>query len=344
MTSLSDMGSFNSCINSALNGGFILRDVKVTREIYFDRPEQYNTFCNFLDRQYSFISHTGGLYTDDPRFTSMTDYHMMARDEQQTVVFNALAVAVYCCDDLKFVIDAQEGDHCQFIGITDESEVITIGSRVHEKADERYLAQVRVVIEVCKDIINAPSTKPYENKKYKLAVMEDLESRGILLSKEVVRLIGIEKLKEFLYSVLIFSYDLHTQFLRANIKTGDSITFYSLDMKGLITVHEMVFGSVTQTNYIHHENALKLAYSQAGKRNKLFVFLHEKSCFLIASGFHDFPMEILHEFGKRNSGLSIVTDRYSASDKRQLLGVKHYLEAMGARILVDRIFIDNHLP
>lgn len=88
---------------------------KVTKEIHMNR-EQYDFFRNALLMDWSFIAKTGGSETADLRINGIVDFEMMDASERATVDWYSIdCVAIFCDDELMFVVDAQGYDYCRYV-------------------------------------------------------------------------------------------------------------------------------------------------------------------------------------------------------------------------------------
>jgi hypothetical protein len=127
---------------------YYTQDIKVTREISFATEESYNLFSNMLLTDFDFLADSGGTYTDDPRIQSMTDYHNMTKEEQETVKFNLIGIAVYYNDALRFVIDTQGHKYSRYVGLTDDverSEIIPANTNEDENVIRSDKIEARAI-------------------------------------------------------------------------------------------------------------------------------------------------------------------------------------------------------
>ncbi|HBY20379.1 MAG TPA: hypothetical protein DEG71_05120, partial [Clostridiales bacterium] len=102
---------------------FYLKDIKITKEIHFQNEESLNYFSNLLLNDFDFLEGTGGSFTDDARFTSITDYHNMTEEERESIIFNLYGVAIYYNNNLQFVVDAQGHSYARYVGLVEGAKI-----------------------------------------------------------------------------------------------------------------------------------------------------------------------------------------------------------------------------
>lgn len=98
-------------------GDFYNEDVKITKEIYFKDKVSLDYFKHMLLSDFDFIKGTGGSYTDDERIDTIQDYYKMTNEEQQTVNWITLGVAIYYNDNLEFIVNAEGYSYSRYVGL-----------------------------------------------------------------------------------------------------------------------------------------------------------------------------------------------------------------------------------
>ena len=95
----------------------------------FDDEKIYNTFCDMLLNDFTFLAHKGGTGSEDCRVKDWRDYERLTAEQRETVkTFSVKAVGVYLKGDLKFIIDPQGFTYARYILLPGE-EFATVNAR-----------------------------------------------------------------------------------------------------------------------------------------------------------------------------------------------------------------------
>jgi hypothetical protein len=304
-------------------------DIKITRKVIFKTEEAYNLFCNKLLYDFDFINGTGGSYTDDLRINSMTDYHNMDEEERKTVKFNLEGIAVYCNDQLKFVIDAQGYSYSRYVGLIGEDT--EQGSIPQPEALTPEIIQYKIeaaqIEDISTDIVynNGLIDKWQGNTDYYKLILDEFKQKQIKLKKGAIQQISIEELKIELYKLLSWSDTLQNQFNDANIAQGERLTLYYISDFGMVSQSRITFDSFESCKYAQYDNAVKLTFTPEHKRNKYYCYFYEGKCLIIFKGWHILPDNVLYDISESN-GFTCKKSKYLSCDRQQIEDIKTYFE------------------
>lgn len=94
---------------------------RITREVVLT-PQNFSKFQNLLMHGFTFFAKQGGRGTDDSRINSLEDYQRMTRDEQATVQWYSLGVAIVDpSGDLLCAVNPEGYDYARYMLLTDEA-------------------------------------------------------------------------------------------------------------------------------------------------------------------------------------------------------------------------------
>lgn len=318
---------------------------KISRTVTLDR-ENYKDFCGLLLHDFSFVAGMGGTSTDDARVSSEIDFQHMTKDERETVEFYYVnCVAIYCENELKFVVDPQGYNYCRYVYLVDEQTAIATeykgstgisaedAQKYSELADDLYDVSTTVIQE--NNLIGSWNNADFG--LYEAAMVEWIERNKFPFSIHVVRAIKeCEDFKVAMYKVLGNYNSIQAQFERAMMEYGQKFTLIKIsDWGGVITSHGK-FRSATKCQYAQYENNVKLVYAPEKKRGDYYIHLHGNV--LIYDGYVDYPEDLLFEVRHENNGLYNVTtkmSRYGSCDYRQLDDIMNYFAAQGIRPIIN---------
>jgi hypothetical protein len=324
------------------NNDFYLNNVKITKEVHFQNEEALKYFSNMLLHDFDFLKQTGGSYTDDIRINSMTDYHNMTKEEQETVIFNLLGVAIYYNNKLQFVVDAQGYNYARYVGLID-GVIIQKHNNVKQFVNNEAITEAKMKAEslvdysteaiTCDD--NLINTWNNENfVEYKRRIKQIFNNNYYRLTKEIIQQIPEEQetLKVAMYKLLKEVDGIQEQFKEADIKQGQKITMFHISDFGGIVTSRIIFDKVEYTKYAQYDNAVKLTFTPERKRKQYYNYFH--STLLVYNSWQELPEEVLHEVEERN-GMRITKTKYGSCDKKQYDEILQHFEAQGIKPIVN---------
>lgn len=322
---------------------FYLKDVKITREIHFKNADALNLFSGMLLRDFSFLAETGGSYTDDPRVNSMTDYNNMSKDERETVKFNLYGIAVYLGGVMQFIIDTQGYSYARYVGLVDGAErgEITPASTYTEDIEAIEDAQqtARAIEDTSTDIITNLDIHDEAWKSsadYKTQMKAHCKTINGGLTKAIIQQVEIEKLKIYLYSLLVEIDGVQEKFADSGLEEGMRFTVFSIGSMGMVSTTRATFHKAEPTSYAQYADAVKLTMTPQKKRSQYYTYYHSGQCFVLVEGWQEIPDSILWETSISAGGLTTRASKYSSCDHRQIIDIKNYMMAQNVKILVDR--------
>jgi hypothetical protein len=321
---------------------YSLEDVKVTKEVHFNSLEALTNFSNILLNDFDFLTNTGGSYTDDTRFNSMTDYHNMDDSERRTVKWNLYGVAVYFNGKLQFVVDAQGHSYARYVGLTDNATIEKATNVITEPTTIRpELAELKTQAATLEDIsvsvieeLNILATWHNEHwSEYKEAFKSKLNHYDMKLTKEIIQQLEIETLKECMYKLLIEVDGIQEQFKDADIQTGEQLTLFYISDWGTIIKSRITFDSVTNTKYAQYDNAIKLTFTPEKKRKLHYKYFY--STLLVYKGFHALPDTVLNHVEENRNGIRTTRSKYHSCDNKQYDEIMSHFEGHGLKPIVN---------
>lgn len=317
-------------------GEYSNEDIKITREIHFTSAEALEAFKNNLLSDFDFITGTGGSYTDDPRFSSMTDYSKMTSEERDTVKFYLQGAAVYYNNALQFVIDAQGFSYARYVGLTDEAKRGAIPAEA-EKTSE-ILEDIKTA-----DIVESISAEVIAqygladnwqgNTQYYKLMLEALKRDNINLTHEVIRQITIEELKIQLYTLISWSPELPEQFADAAITEGEKITIYYMSDFGGIVENRITFDSFTPCKYAQYDKAIKLIFTPEGKRKQYYNYFYGGKGLIIFKGWHNLPERVLWDIDEK-PGIITRMSKFTSCDRTQFDEIIKHFSSIGIEPII----------
>jgi hypothetical protein len=320
---------------------YILQDVKVTKEIHFNSEETLTNFSNMLLNDFDFLANTGGSYTDDTRFNSMTDYHNMDDSERKTVKWNLYGVAVYFNSKLQFVVDAQGYNYARYVGLTNNAYIEKATNVITEPTSiSPELAELKHQAATLEDIsvsvieeLNILATWHNEHwNEYKEIFKTKLNDYNMKLTKEIIQQLEIENLKSAMYKLLTEVDGIQEQFKNADIQPGEQLTLFYISDWGSITTNRITFDSVTNTNYAQYDNAVKLTFTPEKKRKLHYKYFY--STLLVYKGYWSLPETVLNHV-EENNGIRTTRSKYHSCDDRQYDEIMSHFEQQGIKPILN---------
>ncbi|MCA1021604.1 LPD29 domain-containing protein [Halobacillus litoralis] len=310
------------------SGDYSSHNVKITKDLNFTSIEAFENFSNMLMNPFDFLANTGGSYTEDKRFSSMTDFYNMELEERNDVQWIKKGVAVYFNNELQFVIDAQGHDYARYVGLTNNATVqkdIEIKETITNEELEELQYQAAVIedasTQVVSDLKIIDTWQKEDWSQYKDAMKAKLKEYKILPTKAIVQQIEFESLKIAMYKILQEVDGIQDQFTEAEIQQGEKVTLFYISDFGSIVTSRITFDSVENKKYAQYENAVKLTFKPEGKR-KLY-YSHFYSDILVYKGWHKLPDNVLNDITAEN-GMVITRSKYHSCDKKQYDEILNY--------------------
>lgn len=323
------------------NGKFYLQNVKITKEVHFNSEDALNLFSNMLLNDFDFLSETGGSYTDDVRIQTMTDYHNMTKEEQETVIFNLYGVAIYYNNQLQFVVDTQGYNYARYVGLV-EGVTITKEDNVKQFINPEQLQILKDKAETLTDysvevITNNNLVGTWNNEnwtQYKELMKAKIKDSNFKLLKSVIQQLteDEEVLKVAMYKLLIEVDGIQEQFKDADLQQGQKLTLFDISDFGSIITRRMTLDSVEYTKYAQYDNAVKLTFKPQGKRNLHYNYWY--STLLVYDGWLDLPEDVLH-IVETKGDFRITKSKYLSCDKKQFDEILSHFEGQGIKPLIN---------
>lgn len=325
-----------------LKGDCYLQNVKITREIHFKTEESLNYFSNMLLNDFDFLSESGGSFTDDVRVKSMTDYHHMSKEEQETVIFNLYGIAVYYNNQLQFVVDTQGYSYARYVGLV-ENVKIQKNDIIKQFVNNEQLTELKNKAEMITDISTTIITdldivKTWNNEnwnEYKELFKGELKRYNIKLSKSIIQQLteDEENLKVAMYKLLIEVDGIQEQFKNAALHQGQKLTMFYISDWGSMVTSRITLDKVEYTKYAQHDNAVKITYTPQGKRKQYYNYHY--STILVYDGWLELPEEVLHEVVSDNGNIRMTKTKYGSCDKKQYDEIINYFIEQGIKPIIN---------
>ncbi|MGA4713135.1 LPD29 domain-containing protein [Bacillus safensis] len=320
-------------------GDYSKEDVKITKEIHFNKANAYENFENMLMTSFEFLNETGGSFTEDKRINSYLDYDMMDEFEKRTVKWFRKGVAVYFDGELKFIVDAQGHSYARYVGLVEGCEIkktVEQQQTLKEKHLKELITQANKIEDISTSIIaELDLLDTWKNegwKAYKKALKKEMLLANINLSKNTIQQIDIPELKQNLYKLLMEVEGIQEQFEQAFLKMGEKYTLCYISDLGSFITQQITFDSFESTNYAQYENAVKLVFKPQNKR-KLY-YTHFYSDLLIFKGWHELPENVLNNV-KESKGFLTISSKYHSCDKKQFDEVLNYFKKQDIEPIIN---------
>ena len=315
-------------------GDFYLKDIKITKEIHFQNEESLSYFSDMLLNDFEFLEGTGGSFTEDSRFTSITDYQNMNKEERESVIFNLYGVAIYYNNTLQFVVDAQGHSYARYIGLVDGAKIqkdVTVKQFVDSTKIEELKQSAETLIDLSAEAISCDKE---DFADYKNRMKQIFNKNYFKLTKEIIQQIpeSHEKLKVAMYKLLTEVDGIQEQFLTADIKQGQKVTMFYISDWGSIVTSRVVFDSVEYTKYAQYDKAVKLIFKPEGKRK--LHYNHFYSDILVYDGWLSLPTEVLNTV-ENKSNMTITRSKYLSCDKRQYDEILNHFSIAGLKPIIN---------
>ena len=322
-------------------GEYSLENVKITKEVYFDSQEALNYFSNMLLHDFEWLQGTGGSFTDDKRFTSMTDYNIMPKEERESIIWNLYGVAVYCNNKLQFVIDAQGYSYARYVGLVDNAQIkkeTPIKQFVNHEELEGLKSKAETLMDYSFEVITESELqKTWDSdswNKYKELMKEKLKQNKFRLTKEIVRQIPEDQdnFKSAMYKLLTEVDGIQEQFRNADLKQGQKLTIFKISDFGSITTSRITLDKIEYIKYAQYDNNVKLTFTPEKKRKLYYNNYHGE--ILVYDGWLELPETVLHDVEVSN-GFVITKSKYFSCDKKQYDEILEYFEGQGVRPIIN---------
>ena len=314
---------------------------QVSREIHLT-AEVYALFERQLLSDYSFFAGMGGSRTDDRRIESMTDYHMMSKEDRETVEwYNFNCVAIYCDGELKLIVDPQGYNYARYIYVADEQSKKVVDYRSRDGISDEEYNENKEVAETIEDY----STKIIEQyhledtwngedfEVYKQKMKDCILMYKLKFNAGVVRAISIENLKVAMYKVLTEVESIAEQFKNSGIEEGQKVTIFQINDFGMMSVSRGTFSSFSVKDYAQYKNAVKFVYRPERKRSLYYKYLYRDV--LIYNGWLDLPENVLYEVVDNKNGIIMKHSRYLSCDNKQYDDIMEYFKSQGIKPIIN---------
>ena len=324
-------------------GDFYLKDIKITKEIHFQSKESLSYFSNMLLNDFDFLEGTGGSFTDDVRFTSITDYHNMTDEERESVIFNLYGVAVYHNNTLQFVVDAQSHSYASYVGLIDGAKIqkdVTVKQFIDSTKIEELKQFAEVLIDLSAEAVtcdnNIANTWDKEDfAEYKNRIKQIFNKNYFKLTKEIVQQIPeeYEKLKVAMYRLLTEVDGIQEQFRTADLQQGQKVTLIYMSDWGSMVTSRITFDNIEYTKYAQYDKAVKLIFKPEGKRKLHYNYFY--SDILVYDGWLTLPTEVLNTVENTGTGVIITRTKYLSCDEKQYDEILNYFAVNGVKPIIN---------
>jgi len=324
-------------------GDFYLKDIKITKEIYFQNEESLNNFSNLLLNDFDFLEGTGGSFTDDARFTSITDYHNMTEEERESIIFNLYGVAVYYNNNLQFVVDAQGHSYARYVGLVEGAKIqkdVTVKQFVDSAKIDELKQSAETLIGFSAEAItcddNISDTWDKEDfTEYKNRMKQIFNKNYFKLTKEIVQQLPeeYEKLKVAMYRLLKEVDGIQEQFKEANLQEGQKVTMFYISDWGSVITSRIIFDSIEYTKYAQYDKTVKLIFKPEGKRKLHYNYFYKE--ILVYNGWLNLPKEVLNTVEQTGTGMTITRTKYLSCDKRQYDEILNHFAKEGIKPIIN---------
>ena len=324
-------------------GDFYLKDIKITKEVHFKNEESLSCLSNMLLNDFDFLEGTGGCFTEDERFTSITDYHNMTEEERESIIFNLYGVAVYYNNTLQFIIDAQGHSYARYVGLVEGIKIqknVTVKQFIDSVKIEELKQNAETLIDFSTEAItcdnNIAETWDKEDfADYKNRMKQIFNKNYFKLTKEIVQQIpeDHEKLKIAMYRLLTEVDGIQEQFKTADLKQGQKVTLFYISDWGSIVTSRVTFDRVEYTKYAQYDKAVKVIFKPEKKRS--LYSNHFYSTLLIYNGWLTLPEEVLHTVEQTGTGVTITRTKYLSCDKKQYDEILNHFAVSGVKPIIN---------
>ena len=284
----------------------------------------------------------GGSRTDDRRVKSMIDYNMMSKEDRESVEwYNFNCVAVFCDDELKFIVDPQGYDYARYIYFADEQSKKV--ENYHSKdgiSDEEYNKnkEIATVIEdYSASIIEQYHLEDTWQEKdfevYKQRIKDCILMYKINFNSDVVRAISNEELKRAMYKMLVEVESIAEQFKSSNLKEGQRVTIFQINDFGMMSTSRGIFSSFSIKDYAQYKNAVKFIYKPERKRNLYYKYFYRDV--LIYDGWLELPENVLFEVVNEGNEFICKKSRYLSCDNKQYDAIMKYFKGQDIKPIIN---------
>ena len=309
-------------------GEFYLQDLKITKEFHFTKNDLL-LFENMLLDDFTFISGTGGSYTDDNRINSMTDYYQMTEEERKTVkLICSNSIAVYCENVLQFVIDAQGYDYARYVGLVDNITIVKSYKQdqiLQGEELETYKNLADTLEDISTQIIESNNINDIWNNEswnlYKEQLKEQLKAFNIKLHKNIIQQITIEDLKVAMYKLLIEVDSIQEQFKVADLQQNQKITIFKINDFGMMSTSHLIVDSFENSTYAQYKDVVKLTFKQKSKKG--LYYKHYYKDMLIYNDWLELPQNVLYDV-KEQDGFICTSTKFLSCDNNQYDEIINY--------------------
>ena len=324
-------------------GDFYLKDIKITKEVHFQNEESLSYFSDMLFNDFDFLEGTGGIFTEDARFTSITDYNNMTNEERESIIFNLYGVAAYYNNNLQFVIDAQGHSYARYVGLVEGVKIqkdVTVKQFVDSVKIEGLKQSAETLIALSAEAItcdnNIADTWDKEDfVDYKNRMKQIFNKNYFKLTKEIIQQIpeDHERLKVAMYRLLIEVDGIQEQFLNAGITQGQKVTLIYMSDWGSMVTNRITFDNVEYTKYAQYDKAVKLIFKPEGKRK--LHYSHFYSDILVYDSWLSLPKTVLNTVEQTGTGVTITKSKYLSCDKRQYDEILNHFLVSGIKPIIN---------
>lgn len=318
---------------------------RIVREIHMS-DEIFEIFKRQLLDDYSFFEGDfGGTVTDDKRINDMIDYQYMSESERKTVEwYHNKDIAIVVEGVVCLIIDTEGYHYVRYVAIPDEYSVnkneYHTAYNMEDTDAEHYTELADSIEDASAEIImHNGLLNEWEadegNKKYIRLMLDWITANHFHLDKNVIRMIRTVELKRQMYKVLTAYNGVQESFKRVNLTKGQNFTLVMMSSWGMINVTRGKFVSIEYRSYAQYDDAVRLIFIPAGKRNTYEIWLYGD--FVLYDGWLPImPESVMYKIEKTPTA-TIKTSKYLSCDRQYYRDIIDYYASININPIITRI-------
>lgn len=313
---------------------------EITRELHMN-CETYKLFTHQLLDDYEFLASMGGSATLDNRVNSYQDYGRMSKDEQKTVEwYSCQSIAVYCDNELKFVIDPQGYDYARYCYFADEQtekiDNYTIEQALDGEEFENVKFQAMEIEDISFNVIESSGWVDTWNTEHQLDYIKhmsaEIKQLSFRLNNNIIAQIESEELKSMMFRVMSYMDSIQQQFLDAELEPGQKITIMRIGDMGMFSIQHVTYKGMEFGKYAQYDNAVKLIFRPEKKRSDYYCWYYRDM--LVYDGWVDVP-ESVHYDIKESADWITKKSKFLSCDRSWYSSTIEYLASKGIKPIVN---------
>ena len=322
-------------------GNYYTRVSEVTRELHFNK-ETFDLFSNNLLSDYDFLQNMGGSKTTDERIKSMIDYNKMTKEERDTVEWiDSECVAVYCDNELMFIINPEGSSYARYIGLIGENTQLLNEYLTEKKMTNEEINALSVIAHEMEIISNEVIKENDINDTwftsnwtlYRKEITKKLHNDNIDPTIDVIRQIDNIDLKDAMYRLVEETDSLQEQFVSANLQEGDKITAVYINDLGMLQVYPMIYIKHELTNFAQYNDAVKVIINLPHKKGMYSKTFYKDV--IIYKGNVTIPNDLLNSVYITENGIEVTKGLFSSCDTKQYDVIINHFKSQGILPIIN---------